>query len=122
MKIEVVLIKGNKKLDDMMHAFDVFESFKRLCWPITLELTFAREMDKTKLVPTPKEIDKANLIATLKEGVEKMGEEFVVAAFIPGEKEGAWVDESVKAISNGKSWAMIDKVLQSYGYAAQGGS
>ena len=72
-KIDIVVIKGNKRMDEIFHSFDVFESWKRLCWPMTCELTLSHEIDKVKLVEA------------LGMGIESGGEEFVVASFVPGD-------------------------------------
>lgn len=103
MKQRVVVIAGDSKLDDMMHAMDVFESFKRLAKVTTYELSVNEKFDPIKTVQA------------LKEALEKTGQR-VVAIFYPGESIGAYLDSTVECISDGNKWAMLDKVLKYYNY------
>lgn len=105
-KIPVVCIYGEKKMDDMMHMFDVFESFKALAQVQHFVVTRTSE-------PTPEQ--RAALLKAMKDAFEKTGYR-VVAVFTPGREEGAWKDDTVKCISDGKGWGMLEPVLQACGY------
>lgn len=105
MKTQVVVISGDGKMDHMMHAFDVFESFKRYALIQTYEV---------------EGIDTAPSVITsaMKSAAEKIGHG-VVAVFIPGVAEGAYLDTTVKVISDGSKWGMLRDVLVAYGYAGE---
>lgn len=100
-KLLCVLISGNRQMDDMLHRFDVFESFKIYATIQTIELTLK-----------PGTTDEKGVEDLVK--IIEMGGDRVVAAFIPGRPDGAYVDKSVKAISDGQKWCMLDKVLEAY--------
>jgi hypothetical protein len=105
-KIPVVCICGLKQMDDLMHNFDLFERFKALAGVSQIEVHRTSE-------PTPEQL--ATLVKTMKDSLEKTGYR-VVAVFSPGRKEGAWKDDTVKCISDGKKWGMLAPVLSAYGW------
>ena len=100
-KLTCILIAGNRQMDQMMHAAGVFESFKVYATINKIELTLKPDTTDQKGVEDLIKISEA------------VGDR-VVAAFIPGRPDGAYVDKSVKAISDGKKWCMLDKVLEAY--------
>ena len=101
-KVQCVAISGDKKMDDIMHAFDVFEPYKAFAVVEQFELT---------LKPgTTADNAMEDMVRILTECNRR-----VVAVFIPGRPHG-YRDESVKAISDGKKWCMLDKVLDAHGY------
>ena len=104
-----VVICGSRQMDQMMHSFDVFEKFKALATPKVLEIKRESEPADENL----EAISKA-----LREGLEAQGER-VVAVFFPGKKAGAWVDNTVKVISDGKSWGMLRDALKAYKFAGE---
>jgi hypothetical protein len=88
-------------MDQIMHAADLFETFKVYATIKVVELTLK-----------PGTTDKKGV-----EDLIKISEAYgdrVVAAFIPGRPDGAFVDKSVKAISDGKKWCVLDPVLKYY--------
>lgn len=109
-KIPIVCICGEKKMDDMMHHFDMFEPFKVFAQVQNLAVT------RTS-APTPEQL--ATLVKAMKDALEKTGYR-VVAVFSPGRKEGAWKDDTVKCISDGQKWGMLEPVLQACGWPVEG--
>ncbi len=105
MKQTVVVISGEKRLDDFMHAADVFESFKAVAKVTAYELD------------TNEKWDPVHTIKCLKEAAENTGQR-VVAIFYPGNPAGAYLDTTVKCISDGQQWGMLDKVLAYYNYVS----
>lgn len=103
MKKEIVLIAltGDKRTDEFMHSMDMFESFKR----------YATEKVITLNVNATFNI--AKVIISVKEAFEKAGEN-VVCVFIPGDKISAFIDEDVKAVSDGKKFFLLDTYLKRY--------
>lgn len=98
-----ILIAGDEVMDGLLHAADVFESFK----------VFAQiHEEDIELKPG---ISHGLALAVLKREAEKKGMR-VVAAFVPHCAEGTYLDPTVRAISDGKKWVMLDKVLEAYGY------
>lgn len=88
-------------MDNFMHASGTFEPFKAYATINSLEITLKDGVDEKVL------IDK------IVNGLQSDGER-VVAAFIPDNPNGAYRDESVKTISDGKQWILLDKVLEAY--------
>lgn len=99
--IQCVVISGDKRMDHIMHAADVFEPFKAYAVIEQFEVTLKPDTTAEKGV--------SDMIRV----AEELGRR-VVAAFIPGRPDGAYVDKSVKAISDGKKWCMLDRVLEAY--------
>ena len=105
-EVEIVVIAGDRVKDQFMHAADVFEPFKVLADVHTISFT-------TKKAP----IDLPKVIGAIVKGVQPNWR--VVAAFAPNRKEGAYVDPTVRVISNGTNWAMLDDVLKVCHYLPQ---
>lgn len=105
-KIPIVCVCGQKKMDDLMHSFDLFEPFKVLAQVQHMVVTRTSE-------PTSEQL--AVLVTTMKKALEETGYR-VVAVFSPGREEGAWKDDTVKCISDGQKWGMLEPVLQACGY------
>jgi len=90
MNHKIVVITSHKLKDQLMHAADVFESFKVLMEePVLVDADFKNEM-------TLKQISDG-----LKEAFEKDGTHRVIAVFKPFVVEGAWCDQSIIFVSNG---------------------
>lgn len=104
--VDFVLIAGDKKLDKMMHSFDVFEPFKALADITQMVITLKNK-------PTDKKLEE--IFNAIREGYEKQDIR-VVALFCPGNKVGAYLDTTVKVISNGKKFGMLADALKAYGY------
>lgn len=100
--IPVVIVSGNRGMDDFMHAADVFEPFKALATVHTLDIEFDKE-------PSQAVINSS--LNAIKGWLEK--DHRVVAVFSPG-CPGGYVDNTVKTISNGQTWRRLDDVLKSY--------
>lgn len=105
-EIPIVCICGEKKMDDMMHMMDVFEPFKALATVQKMVITRTSE-------PTSEQF--GVLVKALRDALETTGYR-VVAVFSPNRKEGAWKDDTVKCISDGEKWCMIDPVLEAYSW------
>lgn len=98
-----VVIAGKKVVDDMMHAADMFEPFKALGTPHKVTVTLKPGGSTERAMDT------------VKQGFEHEGFR-VSAIFLPGSLTGFWRDPTVKTISDGKKWAVLDTVLAAYGY------
>ena len=101
--IQCIAISGDKKMDDLMHAFGVFEPFKAFAVVEKFELTLKPDTTAAKAVE--------DMVRILTECDRR-----VVAVFIPSRHYG-YLDESVKVISDGQKWCMLDKVLEAYDYS-----
>ena len=106
--MQIVLISGKKDVGDMMQCFDVFEKSKVLAWPEVFEVDVKSENAGNS----------GKIVEKFRQVIEESDDYNVVACFSPGLAEGAFVKENVISISNGKSWAVLDKVLEAYGYLA----
>ena len=96
----IVLIEGDKKVDDFMHSLDVFESFKVVAWPYEIKINGNEIPD-----------EKVSELKTLLEEENRR----VVAIFFKETKKVSYLDESVFTISNGKNFALLNNVLEAYG-------
>lgn len=99
--INCIIISGNDQTTKMMQAFDVFENFKVVANVRELKVDIKGDKDTSEF------------LTFIRDSFTEKGER-VVAVFIPGEKEGAWVDKTVKVISDGSKWMLLDKVLEFY--------
>ncbi len=102
-KLTCILIAGNRQMDWIMHAADLFESFKAYATINKIELTLKPDTSDQKGIE--------DLIR-----ISEAGGDRVVAAFIPGRPDGAYVDKTVRVISDGKKWCLLDKVLEAYSF------
>lgn len=100
----IVAIHGDKAMDDIMHAADLFEAFRVYGVAVTYAINAMNP-------------DLARLITVIKEGLEKQGQR-VSAIFSPGNPEGAWIDETVKVLSDGKRWCLLKDALSANGYVS----
>ena len=91
----VVALAGEKRIDDFMHAADVFEPSKRLVYVYTFK-TISE--------------NKNGLLLRYKKALELSGLK-VVAVFELGNLEGAYIDKTVKMISNGQTWRILSEFL-----------
>ena len=89
-------------MDDFMHAADVFETHKALATVHTCDIEFDKE-------PSQDVINTS--LTMIKHTLEK--EHRVVAVFSPA-CPGGYVDNTVKTISNGRTWRRLDDVIKSY--------
>jgi hypothetical protein len=98
-KYRLIAIMKDPQATRWMQNAGVFESFKVIAHADSIEIEL-KEGDTL-----------AAAISRLRDsfkGETKIG---IVAAFVPGEPEGAWYDKSVKVVSNGKGWAMLKDIL-----------
>lgn len=105
----VHIVSGSRQLDGLMHSFDVFEDSKRLATRKTYELAYKGEMSLS---------DRQKTVEAFKLAAEKSGDR-VVAVWIEGDPETAFIDSTVQAISDGKKWQLLHPVLQAFGAVAQ---
>jgi hypothetical protein len=106
-ELSCVAIYGSEWTTRFMQDADCFERFKVIAEPVKFVLTLKPDCSKERA------------LNDLKMLLEKSGNR-VVAIFAPNVKEGAYVDESIKVISNGTQWCMLKDVLEAYGYTGQG--
>ncbi len=101
-RFSVWIVGGDAKKDQIMHDADMFESFKALIdlQPIIYDVTL--EEGRTVEGVFPKFV---KLIQSHKEYR-------AICIFIPGTSH-IWKDETVKVVSDGKSWVMFDEYLKS---------
>lgn len=108
MKHKIVVILSNRTKDKMMHACDVFESFKTLIEdPLLLDANFKDELTLTQI------------IAGLKEAYEKDGTHRVVAVFKPFVPEGSWIDQEIIMISTGQKFGKFYDMLAHLNYSGK---
>lgn len=102
-KATIVVVHGNKRLDEFMHVTDVFEPFKVLGTITELDavLTDAGTLMKA--------------IDCIKAGLEEQGDR-VSAVFARGEAEAAWADPKVTVLSTGKKWVLMRELLKAYDF------
>lgn len=104
--VYAIIIAGDARMDEMVHAFDVFESWKVFASIDAIEIDM---IDDLSIADALISVRKAYVKAGLR----------VVAVFVPNDFTGAWVDESVRAISDGRKWSMLDAVLNRYGFVRE---
>lgn len=100
--LTLVLLSGSRRIDDFMHARDVFESFRALAEPMVFNLKVTKGAKSERIV------------ACAREAAEKHGHR-VVAAFIVGVRKGVFVDKSVRVISSGQRWCLLRDFLSAWG-------
>lgn len=98
-----VLISGDRRMDAIMHNLGVFESFKVLAVPYLIKVGLNPDTTLEQFIK--------NLIQAANTDGQR-----VVAAFFQARPNGAYIDKTVKSISDGRQWVMLDKVLEAYGF------
>lgn len=83
-----------------MHAADLFENFKRLGnnWSIEVECE-----------------DPQRYIDSLRDVIEKDGTQILTAIWCAQRPECCWIDWTIKAVSNGQQWFMLEPYLKQFG-------
>jgi histidinol-phosphate/aromatic aminotransferase/cobyric acid decarboxylase-like protein len=104
--IQVVVIHGDERTTRFMQDADVFEKFKVIAKAQKYELDLADDYPP------------ASAMESLKKAITEAGHR-VVAIFQPNLPEGAWRDETVKVISDGTQWGMLDDLLEAYYYKGE---
>ncbi|MCK9459476.1 MAG: hypothetical protein M0R80_07550 [Proteobacteria bacterium] len=105
-KRSCVAIYGDAFATRFMQDADVFERFKVIAEPARITLTLKDDCTD------------AQAMADLKKILEAAGQR-VVAVFIPNVPDGAWVDETVKSISNGTHWGLLKDALDFYDFTTE---
>lgn len=98
---ELVLLSYDSKVDNFMHAADVFEPSRRL----VSQKVFSFVMNKD---------NPESVVENFKKAAEQMGQR-VVACFIIGEPRGMFVDTTCQTISTGTHWGLLADFLRGYG-------
>lgn len=102
MKINLIVIAGQKNIDAMMHTSGMFESFKAYAMVNVLEFTLIDDTARNN----------AQLVEKI---VQNLSSEYrVVAAFVANEPNTLYRDATVTVISDGTKWILLDKVLAAY--------
>jgi len=106
-KLNITIICSDRKKDEMMHAFGVFEPFKRLgeVHHIIGDLNDG--------------VTQSQALENIRNAFEKDGTYRILAIFIPNDPEGAYIDSTVKAVSDGCKWTLFKKMLDAYQYSGK---
>lgn len=104
-KITLIAIMTDIWCDDMMHGFDIFETWKRLIVD-PHEIVIELKNDK----PLKEIIEKT------KRQLESTGKYKVQAIFHPYLEEGAWCNKSTIVVSNGKQYCKFADLLKLHNY------
>lgn len=86
-----------------MQDADVFEHFKVLANIYEIGVVLKPGVTKT------------DALSEIRALLEQKGQR-VVAIFMPNESDGAWRDKSVKVVSDGHKWFMLEKFLETAGF------
>jgi hypothetical protein len=104
--IRLCLISGDAFQDAFMHATDVFEPSKRLATPRFFRMELLPHAD------LPKIVEQFRLSA------EKELKVSVVACFAVGTDIG-YIDDTVKTVSDGEKWCLLDEMLLAAGWCGK---
>jgi hypothetical protein len=114
-KITLDAIYGDAKVNEFMHAADVFENFKQyaILNEVEMDVTFGDD-----------EIERAeNTINILKDALEKSGQNVVFIAIktIDNVRRTMknYLKENVSVISTGEQWVMFSELLKKLGYKVE---
>jgi hypothetical protein len=110
-KFNLVVIAGERRLTEFMQRADMFEPFKVLAhiYELSAETTPKSDAEGKGFL---------DALAECRSTLEQDGIR-VVACFIPNEPQGAYVDHTVKVISDGEKFLLLDDALKAYGYAGE---
>lgn len=96
--MQITLLIAEKKLDDLMHNFNLFENFKHLGFFTAFEL--------------PEEKDKKKLLKIIKDIKKTLEVDFYISAIWVKERPSInYVNPNVKVVSNGKQWFLLNEFL-----------
>lgn len=101
--VNCICICGDELTTRFMQHADVLERFKVIAFVKKIQMT---------LKPG---VTAEQGLRDLRTVLERAGQR-AVATFIPGSPIGAWRDETVRVISDGHNWQMLDDVLTAYGF------
>ena len=110
--IDLIVVTGPRKLDEFMHAADVFDPGKRL---IHVDAQGRPTCQRYELTVDPEKFDLAKTITVLKEKAATDADDRLLACFIPGQP-GGWYDDTCRMVSTGKSWCLFERVLEKWGF------
>jgi Fic family protein len=107
MKISIVAVFAESSLNKLMHAADVFESFKQLGEFYTLEITGEPDLDF--------------LCENMRKTLEESGKSVTFASIVkvdgvPTNKYPYYLKPGVASISNGHQWALFKDLLNQRGF------
>ena len=100
--LDCIAVHGTARITQFMQAADVFEPWKVFAQPARYAVTLKPDCTD------------AQAIQDVKRLLEAAGER-VVAVFVPSHPETCWRDASVRAISHGTHWGLLDDCLHYYG-------
>lgn len=115
MKIILDAIFGDAKTDQLMHACDVFEPFKRIGKFNTIEIVAKKCIDTSK----QRELVSGVINAL---GAKGMAVSFIAIRSIDGKKvnqSAHYISPGVSVISDGKRAARLSDILSSRGYSVE---
>jgi len=101
-KINIIVLSGSKKMNDMARACDIFEPSKVYAKSQTISI----HVDESKFDPEKS-------LAALRASFETVGDRMV--AMLCRELGYVWYDESVVSVSDGKKWGLLRDFLKSNG-------
>lgn len=107
------LLAGDARMDDWMHAADLFEPFKRLVDADGAGRPRVQRLEVTFEPGRGTEADLEKTVNAIRESSRKGGIRAVAAWFDGGP---AWRDETCRVVSTGHSWVMLDEVLRREGF------
>jgi hypothetical protein len=101
MRAKVVVIQGPRAMTEFAQAADLFGSSKILAQPVSYEATFSGTVSDT--------------LEAIKRDAEANGNR-VAGIFIPSNPEGSWRDPTVRVISDGTRWGLLEDFLAALGF------
>ncbi len=107
--IKLVIIAGDLEKTEFMQRADMFEPFKVFAWPN--QFNVETECNEVSTLDELVEL----LILKDVETLTRQGQR-IVAIFSPGNPAGAYVDRTVKVISTGSQWVLLDEALRAYNF------
>jgi hypothetical protein len=111
--MNINIIAGDRRKDSFMHAADMFESFKRYGEKFCIEYGSSLQNSFLSLSPKKDKPD-PDFIMRLKDLFEKNG--FVVTAlWVVEDPKVHYVDWSVKLVSNGTTFFVLEDYLKQVG-------
>lgn len=105
--ILAVVVEGKAELGKLMQMSGCFERFKAFAEPKMVEFTL-----KENHPPLDEVVQ--TLAQKYKEAAETLGVRVVAFIALKPRFEVAYRDESIKAISNGTKWMVLDQVIAHY--------
>jgi hypothetical protein len=101
--VVVNILAGKNYMDHFMHAFGMFESFKRYAQATSLEFTLEGS-----------EPDYHVMLGAARKALDEKGY-ITSAVWIASKPEVNYVDWSVKVVSSGDKWGVLEDYLKQFG-------